>query len=92
MDIPEEAERRYPNRNPGWGDIDRARMRGAFSEGAEWARKEALREAAQIAHMVHYAAECSTDGMLGPGMQSRSNAAFEIRNAIRALAEGDTNA
>jgi hypothetical protein len=58
-----------------------------------WAREVALEDAAQIAHMVHYAAECSTDGMLSAGMQSRSNAGFEIRNAIRALRSGtaDTN-
>jgi hypothetical protein len=60
---------------------------------AEWAHEVALEDAARIAHMVHYAAECSTDGMLSAGMQSRSNAGFEIRNAIRALRSGtaDTN-
>ena len=56
---------------------------------AEWARKEALKEAAQVAYMVHYAAECSTDGILGTWAQSRSNTAFEIRNAIRKLGGND---
>lgn len=39
---------------------------------------------ARIAYMAHYAAECSTDGPLGPGMRARSDAAREIAAAIRA--------
>jgi len=68
VNIPDEAAKRYPTN---------VHMRNAFTAGAEWARKEALREAADdFEHVV-----TSDDG----------TAWFykEAADSLRALAEGE---
>lgn len=55
MNIPDEAEKRYPALNPDAEELTYPRSvvrgfkRSAFEAGAEWARKEALTEVLRVA-------------------------------------------
>jgi hypothetical protein len=84
MNIPDEATKRFhPERvlmgdGVSFYDIN-SPARVAFIAGAEWARRELLREA-------DAAFDCSHDaGIFG----YRARTTQEIRYAIRALADGD---
>lgn len=85
MNIPDEAAKRYPEdyKTIG-GNADRRR---SFAEGAAWARREALREAADAVENLpgstatgYYASEQDS------GYRDAQN---DAERAIRALAEGE---
>jgi len=73
MNIAEEAKNRFPTNTGNW-DWDQANkdLRQAFVSGAEWARKEALLEAASIAGTL----------MVGPRHASWDTIADEIRRLL----------
>jgi hypothetical protein len=59
MNIPEEAGKEAQRRHPEWHDqgvgiVQGSHWRSGFIAGAEWARKEALREAAEAADEIDW--------------------------------------
>jgi hypothetical protein len=98
MNIPEEAEKQFPH---GANDSTALSLftqlqRLAFAAGAEWARREALREAA-AAVRANAGAEDEygiCEGVSGwpiDAARTYSHATHEAIESIDALAEGDSN-